>query len=391
MAFSAESNYNKKDSYATVIAQYGSKVEKLNLKQTLKLAYSYYKTNNFFQSKILYYKVKNRRELADVHKLALADILLSTNMLDLSTDLLATCKDKTTPQYQNISKKISWTKANNSNLTNGTTEKLSFQQTPFNTCFAAYQNKVMSKIQLDRRNPISVENQTNFANMPELNYTVDLKTFASVESIQVRNSFVLTEDNTLFFASPQKNDGFNRNHNSSLSISCAKVENGAIVSFLSLPFCSPTSNYVSPFFSNNKLYFSSDKPGGYGGYDLYSATLISDGTWTEPVNLGNQVNSAGNEMYPTLVEGKLYFSSDSHPGFGGTDLFCSLPQGNNFGQPMNLGLGINSGYDDFSFIKTENNTYLFLSNRDNLKGYDEVFEVQNYIETAPIENLTVKL
>ena len=72
------------------------------------------------------------------------------------------------------------------------------------------------------------------------------------------------------------------------------------------------------------MFFSSDREGGYGGFDLWVSNYTKRGkTWSDPVNLGPNINTAGNEYYPFFNKGdnKLYFSSDGWPGAGGLDIF----------------------------------------------------------------------
>lgn len=102
--------------------------------------------------------------------------------------------------------------------------------------------------------------------------------------------------------------------------------------------------------STTVLFFSSDRPGGMGGFDIWY-TLIRDGSPTDPVNLGTPVNTQGNEITPFYLqeEGKLYFASDWHLGFGGYDIFCSKGMRDNWQEPYNLGSTINSPANDLYF------------------------------------------
>lgn len=97
------------------------------------------------------------------------------------------------------------------------------------------------------------------------------------------------------------------------------------------------------------LIFSSDRPGGYGGRDLWLTVKNEDGKWIVPINLGNTINSTGHEENPYLHpdQHSLYFTSDFHPGFGRKDLFMSYRiKGNTWTQPENLGFPINSHKDE---------------------------------------------
>lgn len=119
-----------------------------------------------------------------------------------------------------------------------------------------------------------------------------------------------------------------------------------------VPLLPDTVNLGHPFLTPTglELYFSSDWGIGYGGKDLYVSIRIGN-TWGMPVNLGSRVNTPGNEVFPFLTpDGKLFFSSDGHTGFGGLDIFMSEKQGNIYSNPMRLRYPINSGGDDFGLV-----------------------------------------
>jgi len=115
-----------------------------------------------------------------------------------------------------------------------------------------------------------------------------------------------------------------------------------------------TYNYLYPTLTNDQLtmYFSSDMPNGYGDYDLWMVTRKSvDEDFGSPVNLGNIVNSAGREVFPTLRnDSTLYYSSNGLPGVGGLDLFRTEKYGRKWSTPQNLGIPINSSYDEMSIV-----------------------------------------
>ena len=111
-------------------------------------------------------------------------------------------------------------------------------------------------------------------------------------------------------------------------------------------------NVTTPCLSPNgkRLYFASDKPGGYGGSDLYYCEWKND-HWENPVNLGAVINTTGNEAYPFInSEGAIFFSSDGHPGLGGKDIYFSRESGSNWLPPVRLDAPINSKFDDFGFV-----------------------------------------
>ncbi len=118
------------------------------------------------------------------------------------------------------------------------------------------------------------------------------------------------------------------------------------------------------------LYFSSDRPGGFGGFDIYSARRIGS-TWTEPRNLGNAINTVGDEITPYMSGKTFYFASNYHTGLGGFDIFRTTDV---LGAIENMGVGINSSDDDFGFVlNPNNNTGYFVSNRAGGKGNEDIY------------------
>lgn len=130
---------------------------------------------------------------------------------------------------------------------------------------------------------------------------------------------------------------------------------------------------VSP--DDRFLYFVSNMPGGYGGSDLWRAPLSNTGVG--PVeNLGDQINTAGDEMFPTFRNnGILYFSSDGHPGMGGLDLFKARQDEWGTWHIENLRAPMNSPGDDFgmTFLNKEEEEGYFCSNRNDGRGYDHIY------------------
>ncbi len=122
------------------------------------------------------------------------------------------------------------------------------------------------------------------------------------------------------------------------------------------------------------LYFHSDMPGGHGLFDLYKVSVNSDGTVGEPENLGNTINTEGNDRFPFETSGgTLYFSSDGHLGLGGLDVFYVSESG----KVENAGTPINSNSDDFAFtINEETGEGYVSSNRPGGKGNDDVYGIK---------------
>lgn len=135
----------------------------------------------------------------------------------------------------------------------------------------------------------------------------------------------------------------------------------------------------SPAFSpdGRTLYFASNRPGGYGGTDIYSAQMDSRGRFSRVRNLGPEINTAGNELFPYVAEdGKLYLASDGHPGFGGLDLFV-VKRASGKTIVENLGEPMNSPGDDFGIFLFRPDRGFFTSNREGGKGDDDIYTFVN--------------
>ena len=123
-----------------------------------------------------------------------------------------------------------------------------------------------------------------------------------------------------------------------------------------------------------RMYFVSDRPGGFGGTDIYMVDLLDNGGFSEPKNLGRTINTEAREMFPHITENGLYFSSDRAMGFGGLDVYRADHADGIFSVGVNLGEPINSRGDDFSFIvDASGQRGYFASNRKGGKGDDDIY------------------
>jgi len=126
-------------------------------------------------------------------------------------------------------------------------------------------------------------------------------------------------------------------------------------------------NITMPTLSHDgqRLYFASDKPDGMGGLDLYYSNW-RNGYWEDPVNLGPEINTEGNETYPFISEtGELFFSSDGRGGLGGKDIYVTKEKDDGWYTPVRLAAPVNSEYDDFGIVTTADvREGYFSSNRD---------------------------
>lgn len=133
-------------------------------------------------------------------------------------------------------------------------------------------------------------------------------------------------------------------------------------------------NYVSPRISGDILYFSSDDPAGYGGYDIYLSKKNSDGSWSKPYHLPSKINTPGNENYLTIYQDTFYFSSDYLSGLGGYDIYYfTIDSSGNFSSPQHVDYPLNSGGDDFYLLKINDNEGFISSSRMSGQGYDDIY------------------
>ena len=151
----------------------------------------------------------------------------------------------------------------------------------------------------------------------------------------------------------------------------SKYINGVWTRGSKLFFNNANNSYFHPAITadGNRLYYVSDDSTGSGGTDIYFIDKNEDGSWKPTQNAGQDINTEGDELFPTYYNGSLYFSSNGHPGLGGLDIF-KVERNNKTGILIkNMGYPINSSKDDLGF-SINNNTGFFSSNRN---GSDDIY------------------
>jgi outer membrane protein OmpA-like peptidoglycan-associated protein len=127
------------------------------------------------------------------------------------------------------------------------------------------------------------------------------------------------------------------------------------------------------------LFFSSNMPGGYGGADIYKC-VMSDTGWSAPTNLGSEINTEGDELFPNYFEKTqlLLFTSNGHYGLGGLDIYLASLKVEKFIRPMNLGAPLNSSADDFGLFlnSTQKSGYVSSNRKLDGKGNDDIYYVK---------------
>ncbi|MCB9223280.1 MAG: OmpA family protein [Crocinitomicaceae bacterium] len=166
----------------------------------------------------------------------------------------------------------------------------------------------------------------------------------------------------------------NNEEENNLKIFKASLIDGQWKELVELPFNSDDYSCGHPSLTadGKTLYFVSDMPGGFGGTDIYR-TNFENGEWSKPENLGETINTPGNEMFPYIhKDGTLYFSSNAHNSMGGLDVFLTYEFSDRWMKPENLNYPLNSSKDDFSFVMSDDNyTGFVTSSRDDK---DELYQ-----------------
>jgi len=160
-----------------------------------------------------------------------------------------------------------------------------------------------------------------------------------------------------------------------------------------LPFNSDEYDCRHPSISpdGRMIYFSSDMPGGKGGFDIW-VVLRQGENWSDPINMGGKINTPGNEGFPFMHDsGTLFFASNGHEGYGRLDLFMIDLAGGYFGEAINLGKPFNSERDDLGMVLNADGTQgYFASNRPGGFGKDDIyfFKAPNGIQGVEFPDLT---
>ncbi|MEB2773679.1 OmpA family protein [Algoriphagus sp. D3-2-R+10] len=143
--------------------------------------------------------------------------------------------------------------------------------------------------------------------------------------------------------------------------------------------------HVDP--SSGRLYFASDMDGGYGGFDLYYVEYTDDMDFSTPVNLGDLINTEGDERDPHIYHDSFYYASNGFAGYGGLDIYkAEIQSGPTLSGPVNLGESFNSSRDDFAYRQFDENEIYISSNRKENSGLDDIYKL-----VPPMRTLLVRV
>jgi len=367
-----------------------------------KLAQAYFYTGDYAKSESYYEKIMNLegRSPEDIYKYA--SVLSVNEKYDLAEQWMteyrkvASSSDKKALQYAN---KPDFYKALAQSKKNITTQNLSMnsKHTDFGAGF--YKDKVV----FTSSDPHGADLKKNWAwnDLPFLDlYIADTDTsleFSNIEPLFEKNgkyhrgpaTFNAKGDFMVFTGNSVTKSDIVR-----LKLYYSNLINGKWSDPQEMPFNGAefSSGLASLTADGETIYFASDRPGTLGSSDLW-VSHKSDGSWTEPENLGESINTGGRESFPFIHnDGTLFFVSDGLPGLGGLDIY-TVPV-LKFGEidPENLGAPFNSSHDDFAFIlsKDEMSGY-FSSNRVGGKGDDDIYKFSVLIEEKTITGTAITL
>lgn len=356
----------------------------------IKIAESHYKIRNVQKSAEYYQKASLLKPLNEEQSLKYLEVLKETGQINMAKsyakEYLPVKSKKLIASFDSIQ---NW-----NSLQSYKIENLNINS-PFNdfglTNFTAGERIFNSdRPDLNQSSQHSLTNNNNFLDMYIFRIEDSLEGSPTLKKFKLKTAQY--HDGTAYYDVLNKKLYFTRNYNnanklignkskmSNLQILIADVDSSLnLKSIKEFKYNNPDYSVGHPYLSNdgNYLYFVSDMPSGKGGTDLYVSQKLPNGDWDFPVNLGPEINTSRNEMFPYISPtNELIFSSNGHTGFGGLDLYNAVAQKDGkYGKPTNLGAVINSNYDDFALIFSDINQTkgYFSSNREGGKGGDDIY------------------
>lgn len=392
-------NYFNRLSYAYAAELYeeliGSEVDSPALKS--KLAYSYLKMDNYIKSVEYYGKMIESSEakpqdyydyayvLKQTGNYAESDKWMNKYSQSATADLRGQLFLSNTTYKSKIEKRQAFFSLENLALNTGVAD------------FGGYYNPLQNQMYFitARKKKIFVKkewswNANRFLDLYKVSVSTDHKLSAVKRVSKVNTKF---HEGPLTFSPDGKQVYYTRNNVSkgkkrrdgqkiqNLKLYIADIdEKGKWINEREFPYNSKDYSVGHPVLTpdGKTMYLVSDKPGGIGGADLYKVAVSENGTFGEMINLGNKINTEGQEMFPFIdAQERLFFSTNGHPGLGGLDVFVAFLEKGTVGKIHNLGLPINSQFDDFAFNMSKDFKTGFLSsNREGGKGGDDIYAVK---------------
>lgn len=369
----------------------------------VKLAESYRKVGNMSEAEYWYGQIVHLPDAKPIYSLYYAQALQANGKCDLAKEWFAKYSQLARDEIRGQFLLTTCDKEEVDRLLSARKDFYEVKHLPFNTKYddfgpTYFQNGLVFSSERGNTGPIKrIHEWTGYP-------FLDLY-FTGIDTLDVENfEFDYSEkpdkytkklntkyhDGPICFSTDQKKIFFTRNNIDSrnrvgkddegvirLKVFLADYEDGKWKNLQGLPFNSDEYSVAHPSLSpdGETLYFSSDMPGGFGGMDLYYSVL-EDGQWAPPRNMGPRVNTEGHEVFPYLqpTSGRLYFSSDGQVGLGMLDIFYMDNNEGVWGPVMNIGYPINTTADDFGLILNDEESFgYFTSNREGGVGRDDIY------------------
>jgi tetratricopeptide (TPR) repeat protein len=401
----ANENYTQ-GNYASAIELYRSVLEKRpeDISTQLKLAQAYYQVKDY-KSSVAFYNTYLGHEhddlsFADMFRYAEAKVVLKDHVTALTYYKKCLQRD---PKNDMIAKKI-WG-INNINYLFEDSSRYAVQELSINSTYGELApvpvrdglvftsnrkvSQAVERVNARLNEPFYQMYKTSLktASTTGILIMTDPKRFAGSISSPYNTgplAFYNKGNNMVFVSSSEDADG---NGGFTLGLYFAVLEENKwkIISSYQHNSGAYSINDVSVNEDGTLLYFSSEMKGGLGGNDIYTSQL-KDGRWSKPQNLGEDVNTSQNEIFPYLHDDEsLYFSSDGLPGLGQLDLFKSEIKSDGYTEPQNLGYPINSSYDDFGLAFDSLATHGYFTSNRKHGGYDDdIYELDTDLQQYPI-------
>ncbi|WP_035668269.1 OmpA family protein [Flavobacterium sp. 83] len=349
----------------------------------------YYFMNNSIESEKWYSKALKFSQVDNIYFYRYAQVLKSNKKYDEANEQMI----RFSSNLPNDSRAIAFTKdPNYLSKLNSIDEAFEIKKIDINTKHSdfggvLYKNALYFVSSRNEKATIYGWNNEPFLDIYQSNFKED-GTFAEPVLVKELNTkyhegpvSISRDGNTVYFSTESLNDNLFENDKvnklkfGQVYIYKATRVEGKWTNITSLSFNSKSYSTSNPSIDSEGkyLYFSSNMPGSIGGMDIWKVAINSDGTYGDPKNLGDKINTDGDEAFPYITdENILYFSSKGLTGFGGYDIFSSDLNINE--PPVNVGKPVNSEKDDFAFsFNNERNLGFLSSNRD---GSDDIFSAK---------------
>lgn len=384
--------------YESAIESYMKEIEKnkINARATAQIAVSYKILGNYDMSRRYYDILANTGKLETVrHYENYADVLLSSSNSETALTYYEMVLD-VDPDNKIIKNKILGIRMNTELTKNAqyiiinpvsfNTEASEFGMRPYKDRFS-FTSTGASELMIHHNYLRDVERLSDVFIIDYDSGRANVPMVIELDNYRMKNDGPLSLSGDLVAIS--RNNNHKSGRQNTLGIFFYKEdENNKLVYASEFPFNNSTYSVSHPVFnsSGDTLYFASDMPGGFGGMDIFYSTLRGS-VWLSPVNLGEPINTAKNEIYPYIDDGALYFSSNGHAGLGGIDTYKVTEEDGNK-QVANLGYPLNTSWDDFG-IYIDGDHGFIASNKPDGKGSDDIYEFK--ILPIPIEPVEFKI